>query len=91
MTNAATISRILREGGLRPLPSGTSRMREGIRVSKSFGGEVRISFDFDSNRCARELRAVAEEILKAHLYNVYTPDDGQYGDVISLKVAKEQS
>ena len=39
---ASSVSAALRRGGLRPLPSGTSRMREGLRVSRSWQS-VRVS------------------------------------------------
>lgn len=43
---ASAVSRLLRQGGLRPLGSGTPAEREGIRVSgTSTGVYIRISLD----------------------------------------------
>ena len=74
-TSAAAVSAALRRGGLRPLGSGTSRMREGIRVSKFSVGAVRVGFDFDSDRLADRLCSDAFEILTTSGYQVDRPAD----------------
>ncbi len=65
--SAAVLSRVLRAGGLRPLPSGTPHSREGIRVS---GDYVRIAVD--SDRLAASLADDARRILTGAGYNVTT-------------------
>lgn len=62
MLRANVVSRVLREAGFRPLPSGTSRMREGLRVSQS-GTEVRVTADLDSWRAAARLADDAADAL----------------------------
>lgn len=57
MTNASSVSRTLREGGLRPLPSGTPAHREGLRVKRGLGYVV-VAVSVDS---AREQAALADD------------------------------
>lgn len=62
--NAAAVSRTLARAGLRPLPSGTSRMREGIRVSRGIADVVaRVIVDFDDEAAAARRSVEVEEIL----------------------------
>lgn len=51
---AQSVSRVLADAGERPLPSGTSRMREGIRVTKNSGTGVAVIVDHDSERESAE-------------------------------------
>lgn len=61
---AAAVSRILASAGERPLPSGTTRRREGIRVSASVSGISRVFVDHDNEREAARRSEALEEILK---------------------------
>lgn len=65
MANAASISRVLRSGGLRPIAASAPATREGIRVTGQF---VRISVD--SDRLANELAEDVERILAGAGYGV---------------------
>lgn len=47
---ASSVSRQLRLAGFRPLPSETTRMREGIRVRGNRSGSVYVVADFDNDR-----------------------------------------
>jgi hypothetical protein len=60
--SASHVSRVLAEAGERPLPSGTSRMREGIRVTNSIG-YVRVVVDHDSHRESAQRAEVLRDIL----------------------------
>lgn len=63
--SSASVSRQLRVAGFRPLPSGTPRTREGIRVSGKKGRViVAASFDSESTgaRRAADLAAVLNEL-----------------------------
>lgn len=64
---AATVSRVLRAGGLMPLASSVSRNRQGVRVMPN-GSSVRVGFDFDSPHAAYVARTSAIEILQAGGY-----------------------
>lgn len=57
---ANIVSRTLAAAGERPLPSGTSRMREGIRVSSYGGGRVAVAVDQDNDR---EATARADDLV----------------------------
>jgi hypothetical protein len=54
---SASVSRTLAQAGLRPLPPGTSRDREGIRVRASHASTVRVAVDLDGDR-ERDLLAM---------------------------------
>lgn len=58
-SSASAISRLLRENGLRPIPSGSNR--EGLRVTGR--DSIFIRLDFDSDTLAERTRADVEEIL----------------------------
>lgn len=61
---AASISGRLKRAGFHPLPSGTSRNREGIRVSRAaLPGAVRVTVDLDSDSAAETLAAELEQTL----------------------------
>lgn len=67
--NAAAVSRALRRQGFRPLPSGTSRNREGIRVSQS-PGHVAVTADIDRTGNATELVDEMFQALASSGYHV---------------------
>jgi hypothetical protein len=67
--SASSVSRDLAALGVRPLPSGTSRMREGVRVTGSLG-TVRVSVDLDSENMARRRADDIEEALRGKGYTV---------------------
>lgn len=62
---AAGVSRALIAAGLRPLPSGTSRTREGVRVSAALPGTALVAVDIDAptkaERTARDIAGVLSE------------------------------
>lgn len=63
---AASISGRLKRAGFHPLPSGTSRNREGIRVSRAaLPGAVTVRVDLDSDSAAEKLAAELEQSLTA--------------------------
>lgn len=64
---ASSVSARLRRAGLNPLGSGTSRQREGLRVSQNTWG-VRVVADLDSEREAQLMSELAEAALAAHRY-----------------------
>lgn len=59
--NAASVSALLRRGGLNPLGSGTPASREGIRVTGSTlgGAYIRVGLDSDI-AAARAVESVLE-------------------------------
>lgn len=64
---AAAVSRTLARSGHRPLPSGTSRMREGIRVCRAAPGmrySAIVSVDFDQDAAAERRADDLETILR---------------------------
>lgn len=68
---AAAVSRTLREAGMRPLPSGTPRSREGIRVSRtSLPATAYVSVDVDLPRKAARMAADVAEVLTEAGYAV---------------------
>lgn len=67
--NASAVSRALRRRGFRPLPSGTSRNREGIRVSQAHG-HVTVTADIDRLGNATELVDEMMQALAACGYRV---------------------
>ena len=73
MTSASAVSRALRVGGLRPLPSGTPYTREGLRVSRSLQ-RVRVVADLDSEARAAELATLAAAILSEAGYTIDPTD-----------------
>ena len=81
MITASAVSRTLRRGGLNPLGSGTSRNREGLRVSDSLRTgslrRVRVTADLDSEYAAGQMIEAAADILAAADYGVELNDDGQ--------------
>ena len=72
---ASTVSRKLARAGLRPLPSGTPRSREGIRVSDSTYW-VRVAIDIDSTRLAAEISAAVRSALLDAGYRVVATGNG---------------
>lgn len=65
---ASHVSRLLRRGGLNPLGSGTSRMREGVRVTQSLG-QVTVGVSIDSPRQeARVIQDVKDILTEAGLH-----------------------
>lgn len=87
--SAASVSAALRRGGLRPLPSGTSRMREGLRVSRSWQS-VRVTADLNSNRDAIEMAKWAAEILTAAGY-VLDAEQDQTGFNVTERTPTEET
>lgn len=72
---AAAVSRTLRAAGMRPLPSGTARGREGIRVSRgTHGTSVAVILDAPSER-ARLTADVVKALTDAG-YEVTRGSDG---------------
>lgn len=68
---AAAVSRKLREGGIRPLPSGTPITREGVRVSRSpVADTARVAIDLDAPSASRRMADAVEEILVGAGYAV---------------------
>lgn len=67
---AAAVSRTLRTAGMRPLPSGTARTREGMRVTSSVLGQVNVSVDIDAPGRRRRIAQDAMEVLAAAGYAV---------------------
>lgn len=67
MTSASAVSAALRRAGFSPLGSGTSRMREGIRVSSSLHA-VTVTVDLDHSGKADRMAADVEEALTAAGY-----------------------
>lgn len=75
MTNrrsfAAGVSRALRRHDIRPLPSGTARSREGIRVTTSYtDARAGISVDLDNTARAERIALLVTAALKAEGYTV---------------------
>lgn len=79
---AAVVSSTLRRAGIRPLPSGTPRGREGVRVSRGVGGATiaHVSVLIDSTRERKSLTDDVAAALTAAGYNVERGnDDAEYG------------
>lgn len=70
MTNAAAVSRAIRSAGFRPLPSGTPRHREGVRVEKSVLGSVNVTVDTGSSSRNDRLRYQIADALVLAGYEV---------------------
>jgi hypothetical protein len=70
-TSASAVSRALRAGGLRPIPSGSTR--EGLVVTGRSSVYIRLGFDLDST--AARVRADVEEILAESGYSVDVVSD----------------
>lgn len=68
-TSAASVSALLRRSGFNPLGSGTSRTREGLRISQSLTG-VTVSADMDSDNAAERMSIDAEETCREAGLNV---------------------
>lgn len=64
MITAASVSARLRRYGVNPLGSGSSRGREGVRVSRTvFPGRVCVTADFDfETPAARMIDAIVERL-----------------------------
>lgn len=78
---AAAVSRLLRTEVTRPLPSGTPRTREGVRVTGSVLGRVSVSFDYDDDHPSyHRVVDAARDALTAAGYTIEespaTPADG---------------
>lgn len=85
-TSAAAVSAALRRAGFNPLGSGTSRMREGLRVSTSvWPGSVRVSADLDSENAAERMAAEAQTALAEAGYQV-KPADSRSSFYVSRSV-----
>jgi hypothetical protein len=65
---AAAVSRALRKQGITVLPSGSTRMREGVRVSSFTGVAASVSVDLDAPGQARRLTDHVIEALHAAGY-----------------------
>lgn len=75
-TTASAISAALRRGGLNPLGSGTSRNREGLRVTGNSRG-VTVIADLDRQSEAARLSTEAEAAL-ADRYTVVRHSPSQF-------------
>jgi hypothetical protein len=76
-SRAASVSRSLASEGLRPLPSGTSRNREGIRV-RSGCDSVTVVVDLDSD-VERDLLALdVAAALRSHGFSVLETTPGTF-------------
>jgi hypothetical protein len=75
---AASVSRTLAQAGVRPLPSGTSRMREGVRVRRSTGDRVLVSVDLDSANDRMLLEDEIVAVLRAEGFSVEILSDSTY-------------
>ncbi len=66
-SRAAAVSRTLHAAGIRPLPSGTPRTREGLRVKASNFGRTQVQFDYDQQHytTADLVTAVLDALLSA--------------------------
>lgn len=65
-SRAAAVSRFLAKAGHRPLPSGTSRSREGVRVSPTgVDGDVFVVVDWDTPAAAARRALELTELLNA--------------------------
>lgn len=82
---AASVSRTLRTGGLNPLGSGTSRMREGIRVKASLSYTL-VSVDVDSSRQAERLIQDCIAILTNSGYRADRAGGDESGESFLLHV-----
>lgn len=82
-SRAAAVSRALRAGGLLPLPSGTARDREGIRVSASVVGTTSVMVSIDAPGARARLSNEVEEILDAagYSWDIASSQAGFYGYV----------
>ena len=67
---AASVSRTLASNGLRPLPSGTSRNREGIRVTRTTAERIRVGIDLDSPRARAVVEDEVVNVLRAEGFSV---------------------
>lgn len=76
MTSAAAISGRLRKAGFNPLGGGSSRDREGLRVSGSTTS-VRVCADLDSPNAARRMAADAADALRGLGYTVEMTESGE--------------
>lgn len=74
MLKASTVSRQLRQQGFRPLPSGTKRSREGLRVRQGYGGTVYVVADLDSERQAMQAKHEVALVLFELGYVTYSTD-----------------
>lgn len=74
MLQASTVSRFLAANDLRPLPSGTSHAREGIRVKRSLRA-VYVVADYDSTGEAKFMADELFKVLEAR-YDVQLTSDG---------------
>lgn len=67
---AARVSGLLKKSGFNPLPSESSRLREGLRVKAISASECRVVVDLDSERATDEWLADAAEVLRDGGYEV---------------------
>lgn len=72
---APGVSRALAKAGMRPLGSGSSRMREGVRVSRGLQGGAYVHVDFDSAGAAARRTDELAPILETAGYKVERVSD----------------
>lgn len=71
---ASTVSSRLRKAGFNPLGSGSSRNREGVRVSQSMH-RVYVVADLDNPSAAQRMAADVAEALTGYGYAVAVTGD----------------
>lgn len=74
---APAVSRQLRRLGFHPVGTAT-RNREGLRVTGSALGRVRVTADLDSPRAARDLAIAARTALETAGYQVEPSGDAAF-------------
>lgn len=72
---AATVSRVIRRGGIQTLGSGTSRMREGVRVTGHGPSKARVHVDLDAPSAALRLTDDVVAVLHEAGYRTERTDD----------------
>jgi hypothetical protein len=77
MPTANTISRQLRALGFHPV-AASDRNRQGLRVTNSGTGRVRVSADLDREREAQDLAVAARQALVGHGYSVEVTDPAAF-------------
>lgn len=89
-SRAAAVSRALRAGGLMPLPSGTARGREGIRVTAGVLSTTSVIVSIDAPGARARLADSVSEVLVAAGYAVEETgrEEGFYGHVM-YRVARQ--
>jgi hypothetical protein len=74
---ASAVSRALKEAGIRPLPSGTPRTREGLRVRRTIHPlyVAYVVADYDLDREALDVAIAARQALIGAGYRVTVNGD----------------